>query len=89
MADEDLIANQGPPIIARLTLTLFAGPDGKIGGMNLGAEGDFNEIHARFMLSKAMATLEDNWRMANASRVVPAGGLNGIPDIIKRHMRQS
>lgn len=83
--DEDLIRNDpnAPKVLAALTITVLSLPNGAT-QTKCDWQGEFTEINARFMLSKAGAILEEFWKSQNAPRVV--AGANGMPiaDKVKR-----
>lgn len=74
------------PVKAQLVITLFDAA-GQAGQLQINTSGDFNEVNARFMLDKARAILDDHWRVQAAPRVIP-GGLNGLPEALRRHLKR-
>lgn len=69
MADE--IRQDGARVLATITITLVALPNGQTQtDVACGGE-QWMEIHARFLLDKARAFLDDHWRQANAPRIAP------------------
>lgn len=85
MAD-DLIRNDGPKVKAQIVITVFDAPDGAVGQLSLQTSGDFNEIIARFMISKATAMLDEHWKQAMMPRIMPGNGVP-MPDALRKHLR--
>jgi hypothetical protein len=85
---DDLIGNgdpTAPVIMGQIVLTLLAGPNGQPG--NLSIQQSVDEIIARYMMSKAMATMEDHWRAQNAPKVIPVNGTTPMGERLRRHFR--
>jgi hypothetical protein len=79
VADE--IRQEHPKVLAQITITLVGLPSGMSNtDITCGGE-QFHEIHARFLMDKARAFLDDHWRQANAPRIAPPSltPQNGYP----------
>lgn len=83
---EDLIRNEGPKVLAQITIQIVEGPGGGLLHLVHSSGERFDEFHARYMMDKARVTLDDHFRMANAPRIAPVNGsLKHLPAPIKRH----
>jgi hypothetical protein len=73
VADEIQNDPNAPKTVAVLTIAMVDHGNGNY-SINLQSTGNFNEVNARFMMSKVAALLDDHWRVANMPKVVPGNG---------------